>query len=158
MRIRLQVIYWCNCRPRLNKEYRWESWWTVSVRQNQITMMKTFDVIIIIGNARSHRSTMTFTQTLRWNVFSIASIFETISWHMFAISIVRNQGICLNKKENFFLHGSFLFNLYIEILSKWNAQVVVHTFHTGTSVGAICLYIIIGTRLLADKLAPFFWI
>ena len=71
--------------------------------------------IVIISHACNLRSAIILTRTLRWDTLSIAPIV-TFSWHMYAISLVRNQRISLNKIENIltpYFHSSCTLERYL---------------------------------------------
>ena len=96
----LKFIHWCSYWHIGGWKYRSpivEAWWTASFRWKQTTMSFLWDIVIIC-NTRSPRGAMIFTQNLRWNFISTASI-GSFSWCKFAISPVPNQGIFWNKKQ-----------------------------------------------------------
>ena len=131
-----QVIHWCSCyTTRFTKGC--ESRWTASVRWIQITMFVTSD-IVIISHACNLRSAIILTRSLRWDNLSIATI-DTFSWHMYAISLVRNQRISLNKIETIFtpyFHSSCTFYLtFYKILTLLKVLLCFFgSFVTGSGV------------------------
>ena len=112
--IGFQVIHWCSYWPIINVciiiiNVRLEAWWTTSFRCSQITFV-LFGQMVIISNARIPRRAMIFTQTLRWDVIS-ETLIGILSWHMYAYSLVINQGISLNiiEKSYCFVNWSVSF-------------------------------------------------